>query len=274
VPPARIALVLASVAGLGLLLRSLLHVPPPLALALAALVGYLVLVVLGLLRPELGMFADVVTAGPADAHGLALTLDDGPSPRSTPRALESLANAGACATFFVTAAGARAHPDLVRAIVERGHAIGALGPGVGSGPWFSGRRRTKRDLEALLVALADAGIERVRHLRWATRVVTPGACAVAAQRGLYLVASSVGGGPTRGPTRADAADRLVRGLTDGAIVRLALVTSEGTPDAGALASLDAVLDAVGRLQLECVPLADWLGEEPEPASLRGPRRSG
>jgi peptidoglycan/xylan/chitin deacetylase (PgdA/CDA1 family) len=42
----------------------------------------------------------------------ALTFDDGPDPRFTPKVLAHLASAGVQATFFVTGRAADAHPEL------------------------------------------------------------------------------------------------------------------------------------------------------------------
>jgi len=50
--------------------------------------------------------------------------DDGPDPATTPALLDLLAKYGARATFFVTGLNVVAHPDLIRAILSRGHAIG------------------------------------------------------------------------------------------------------------------------------------------------------
>ena len=61
------------------------------------------------------------------AHGDAgepvvyLTFDDGPHPTWTPRVLETLAQYGAPATFFVLGQNVNAYPDLAARIVREGH---------------------------------------------------------------------------------------------------------------------------------------------------------
>ncbi len=60
--------------------------------------------------------------GPPGA--VALTFDDGPDPTWTPQVLDILDRYGVKGTFFVTGAQVAAHPDLARAIVQRGHSIG------------------------------------------------------------------------------------------------------------------------------------------------------
>lgn len=59
----------------------------------------------------------------------ALTFDDGPSPRNTPRLLDLLAHAGARATFFVLGRHVRRAPELLRRLVAEGHEVGLHGDG-------------------------------------------------------------------------------------------------------------------------------------------------
>ncbi len=54
----------------------------------------------------------------------ALTFDDGPHPEYTPRLLDILAAHDAKATFFVVGAAARANPEVMRRMVDEGHALG------------------------------------------------------------------------------------------------------------------------------------------------------
>lgn len=59
---------------------------------------------------------------------IALTYDDGPHPEHTPGILDALAAHQARATFFVMTPAARAHPAIVRRILDEGHCIGLHGP--------------------------------------------------------------------------------------------------------------------------------------------------
>ena len=52
-----------------------------------------------------------------------LTFDDGPSPKVTPLILDILKERGIKATFFIVGRYAELYPDLVRRIVDEGHAI-------------------------------------------------------------------------------------------------------------------------------------------------------
>jgi peptidoglycan/xylan/chitin deacetylase (PgdA/CDA1 family) len=54
----------------------------------------------------------------------ALTFDDGPDPRWTPRVLDALATHSATATFFMVGERAKRHPELVARVVAAGHEVG------------------------------------------------------------------------------------------------------------------------------------------------------
>jgi peptidoglycan/xylan/chitin deacetylase (PgdA/CDA1 family) len=57
------------------------------------------------------------------SSAVALTFDDGPDPRFTPQILALLREFGVTATFCVVGENARAHPELIRAIVADGHTL-------------------------------------------------------------------------------------------------------------------------------------------------------
>lgn len=63
------------------------------------------------------------TDGPA-RH---LTFDDGPDPRTTPALLDTFAEHGQTATFFLLADCADTHPALVRRIANEGHTLATHG---------------------------------------------------------------------------------------------------------------------------------------------------
>ncbi|MEO8433387.1 MAG: glycosyltransferase [Pyrinomonadaceae bacterium] len=55
---------------------------------------------------------------------IALTFDDGPDPRWTPRILDILKQENVPATFFIIGKNGQAYPDLMRRVVNEGHEIG------------------------------------------------------------------------------------------------------------------------------------------------------
>lgn len=88
-----------------------LPLPPPLSwLPVAASL-------LPALRGPLGIESSV-------SAGVALTFDDGPHPEGTPAVLETLAGAGARATFFLVGEQVERRPALAAEIAARGHSVG------------------------------------------------------------------------------------------------------------------------------------------------------
>lgn len=59
----------------------------------------------------------------AAAHGIAITIDDGPDPEVTPRVLALLAAHQARATFFCIGERVRQYPQLAREILAAGHGL-------------------------------------------------------------------------------------------------------------------------------------------------------
>ncbi|WLR42536.1 polysaccharide deacetylase family protein [Bacillus carboniphilus] len=64
-------------------------------------------------------------AEPLDPDGkyIALTFDDGPSPKATPEILRVLDNFNVKATFFMLGSQVEYYPDLAKEVAERGHEI-------------------------------------------------------------------------------------------------------------------------------------------------------
>jgi cellulose synthase/poly-beta-1,6-N-acetylglucosamine synthase-like glycosyltransferase/peptidoglycan/xylan/chitin deacetylase (PgdA/CDA1 family)/spore germination protein YaaH len=60
--------------------------------------------------------------GPSD--GVAITFDDGPDSKWTPKILDILKERGVKATFFMIGANMENHPQIVRRILREGHMIG------------------------------------------------------------------------------------------------------------------------------------------------------
>lgn len=72
------------------------------------------------LQKAMGTITHVATQDPV----AALTFDDGPHPRYTPRILQILEKHQARATFFMVGEAAQKQQELVRLVAQAGHAIG------------------------------------------------------------------------------------------------------------------------------------------------------
>jgi peptidoglycan/xylan/chitin deacetylase (PgdA/CDA1 family) len=77
----------------------------------------------GAVAPSSELFGPTVWRT-SSSRKIALTFDDGPNPAVTPRLLELFDRHSARATFFVIGKFARAFPELVKEISDRGHLVG------------------------------------------------------------------------------------------------------------------------------------------------------
>ena len=73
---------------------------------------------------KFAQFPTLYHQGAGGEHQVAITFDDGPDPRWTPKILDILKGANAKAAFFLVGANAERYPKLVRRIVNEGHEIG------------------------------------------------------------------------------------------------------------------------------------------------------
>ena len=62
--------------------------------------------------------------GPSTHPYIAMTFDDGPHPRNTPRLLDMLRQRNIKATFYVIGNSVKMYPEITRRIVAEGHEIG------------------------------------------------------------------------------------------------------------------------------------------------------
>lgn len=78
---------------------------------------------------SLRLGSTLVRAAEDGGKAVNLTLDDGPDPRWTPKALELLEAHGAKATFCLTGPNTKKHPDLVKEITSAGTSTPATSTG-------------------------------------------------------------------------------------------------------------------------------------------------
>jgi peptidoglycan-N-acetylglucosamine deacetylase len=86
---------------------------------------------IGLLLTGLGLMASggaaspvTITCGNSAKQAVALTFDDGPSPRYTPQILALLKQYQAKATFFVLGCKVERYPEVAQAALREGHELG------------------------------------------------------------------------------------------------------------------------------------------------------
>jgi peptidoglycan/xylan/chitin deacetylase (PgdA/CDA1 family) len=137
------------------------------------------------LWPGSGIFGSALIA-PARAGELALTFDDGPNPKWTPRLLDVLGEQGVKATFFMLGGRAQTEPALVRRIAAEGHLIG-------NHSWshpnlaLTAASKVREELARTSETLEQVTGERVRYFRPPFGARRPAVFRIARELGLRVV---------------------------------------------------------------------------------------
>jgi len=93
-------------------------------LSVLLLAGFIILCLAAPFFPGFSFYLPIISRGTTDKQAVALTFDDGPDPLTTPRLLDLLQKHRIKATFFVTGQNAAEHPEIMKAMVHHGHAVG------------------------------------------------------------------------------------------------------------------------------------------------------
>ena len=189
--------------------------------------------------------------------GVALTFDDGPDPRTTPRVLETLAEAQAIATFFLVGEQVERYPTLAAEIAAAGHEIGVHGfrhlPTLLRTP-----RALGSDLDRAEAVIAEATGKVPRIYRPPFGVFSTAALLSARRRGWTpLLWSRWGREWEHGATPCQVVRRATRSLTAGDVVLLHDASHYGLAGFGDVAAeaLPAILECIADHGLAAVAVA-------------------
>jgi peptidoglycan/xylan/chitin deacetylase (PgdA/CDA1 family) len=155
----------------------------------------------------------------SDRKVVALTFDDGPNPAATPLILDTLAEKGVRATFFVLGSHAERWPDLVRRISSEGHQLGNHG-------YFHRKLQFKspfyvrRDIRLGIRAIKRAGAPAPRFFRSPHGFRSPWTTPIASSYGERTVGWSLGVWDSDRPGVDEIVRRTLEGVTPGSIVLL------------------------------------------------------
>jgi len=165
-----------------------------------------------LFGPALGRIA-------GDRKVVALTFDDGPNPDATPLILDTLAEKGVPATFFVLGSHAERWPELVRRMSQEGHQLGNHG-------YFHRKLQFKspfyvsRDIRLGIRAIKRAGAPAPRYFRAPHGFRSPWTTPIASSYGERTIGWSLGVWDSDRPGVDEIVRRTLEGVTPGSIVLL------------------------------------------------------
>jgi peptidoglycan-N-acetylglucosamine deacetylase len=192
--------------------------------------------------PHIGTLRSI-RRGPRTGRRIALTFDDGPHPRWTPRILDVLARREVRASFFLVGQRAQQAPGVVRALATGGHEIGNHSwshPNL----WLCSPGRTRSEIVQAHDTLATLAGRPPRFFRPPWGMVNAAMSAVlraCGERAVFWSVQPEGLRPVNAPVQVE---RVVRRAHPGAIVDLH--DAEGTSGAPArlLEALPGMIDGL------------------------------
>jgi peptidoglycan/xylan/chitin deacetylase (PgdA/CDA1 family) len=205
----------------------------------------------GMMRPNCQWLGPVATSFHTQDRTVWLTIDDGPDPHDTLPILEELDRAGARATFFVIGAKARAHPDLLRAIVQAGHTLSNHTATHPSGSfWAATPGVVAREIDACTDALKNADVPMQPYFRAPAGLKSPFLHRQLRIRNLCLAGWTCRGYDTVARSAETAARKILNGARPGAILLLHQGTATHDPQRASLTCIRKVLSSLEDLKLK------------------------
>jgi peptidoglycan-N-acetylglucosamine deacetylase len=200
------------------------------------------------------VLARLPNSAPRDA--VALTFDDGPDPAITPQVLDLLDAHQARATFFCVGEQARRHPQLVRQIVARGHAVENHSMHHGALHGFLLPGQLAREISAAQAAISDLTGAAPVFFRPPFGVRTPATEPVLSRLGLHCAQWSIRSLDAIDRDAIRVARRVTSRLSAGDIVLLhdGLATGGRRGPPSVLSALPLILQAMNARGLRSLTL--------------------
>lgn len=222
------------------------------------------------LFPRLSFFLPIVSRGKRGTKGVALTFDDGPDPEVTPRLLELLARQGVTATFFVTGVRAERYPEIMRAILAGGHAVGNHSYNHSPLLMLKGRATLQREVARAQALFLQYGIVPLAF-RPPVGITNSRLWRVLLENGMFCVNFSLRAADFGNRRVSGLARRLLAKVGPGDIVLLHDVAPRQGDVTGLLREFSALIEGVRGRGLEILPLDRLIGKE---VMQWGPSASG
>ena len=149
---------------------------------------------------------------------IAVTIDDGPHDKATPRMLDVLRDTGIKATFFILGKSAKEYPDLVRQTIADGHEIATHGYSHRNMAQMS-RAECQEEWEKTERVLSELGAE-VKLFRPPGGAYGKVLVEEAKQRGYHVILWDVDTRDWQVPSADTIAERILADVRSGSIILL------------------------------------------------------
>ncbi len=215
----------------------------------------LILIGLGSAIPQMRFFGPMVCQGKSSRRCVALTFDDGPDARSTPKLLQLLRNLGIKAAFFGVGRRVAENPELAAWIVSEGHLLENHSYEHSNLTNVFSVIRLRDDLRRAQQAIQKATGILPRFFRPPIGLTNPRVFRVARDLGLTVVGWGAGGLDTQLTSSERIVNRITRRLKPGAII---LLHDGNIPDERLVTTVKMLLERLRTLEYEVVRLDQLL----------------
>ncbi len=201
---------------------------------------------------------EVIRCGSAKGRRIALTFDDGPSRRHTPRVLEILRRHNVKATFFVVGKVAQLWARLLRRIAAEGHLVANHSWSHPKDHTEEGWVRQIKDTEAAILA---AGVKPARFFRPPHGRVSPALLAACRRLGYQVVNYTLMLSDWKGASTNELVHQAVLRAAPGGVL---VLHDGGRRRDNMLGALPSILTGLKQVGLKPVRLDRLLGRNPRP----------
>lgn len=208
--------------------------------------------------PCFPFYLPIACRGDRKRPEVALSFDDGPDPAVTPLVLDLLDRFGVKAAFFLIGAKAEAHPELVRAILARGHEIGNHSASHDPLVTLKGKRRLRAEVAEGQRILQGFGITPLAF-RPPVGITSPPLWRILLDHGMFCCNFSCRAWDAGNRRIRNLAARLLRKVRPGDLVLLHDTAPHGAPVEDLLGELEAFLTGLEARKLAVVPVSTLLG---------------
>ena len=221
----------------------------------AVVLTALIVTGLGVAIPRLKLFGPFICRGSQVRRCVALTFDDGPDPRSTPRLLELLREAGIRAAFFGIGQRVAANPELAAQIVREGHLLENHTYTHNNFTNFFTRARLETELAQTQAVIEKAAGTTPAYFRPPIGLSNPRIFCVAHRLNMQVIGWTVRSFDTITADPHKIVARVARGLRPGAVI---LLHDGNIPVEKLEMTVKLLLDTVRGLGYEVVRLDELL----------------